>query len=40
VRWGDDTREGFLWMEIQGIEMVAAFYDLDGNLDHELSVSL
>jgi tartrate-resistant acid phosphatase type 5 len=40
IQWGDDTREGFLWMEIQGIEMVAAFYDLDGNLDHELSASL
>lgn len=40
VQWGDDTREGFLWMEIEGIEMNAAFYDLDGNLDHELTASL
>lgn len=40
IRWGDDTREGFLWMQIAGTEMTAAFYDLDGNLDHELTASL
>ncbi len=40
TQWGDDTREGFLWVEIEGIELVAAFYDLDGNLDHEMSASL
>lgn len=40
IQWGDDTREGFLWMQIQGIEMTAAFYDLDGNLDHELTATL
>lgn len=38
--WGDDTREGFLWVQIAGEELTAAFYDLDGNLDHELTVGL
>jgi Icc-related predicted phosphoesterase len=38
--WGDDTREGFLWAEIAGAEMTVAFYDLDGNLDHEMTVGL
>ncbi len=38
--WGDDTREGFLWIEIVGNSMTAAFYDLDGNLDHEMMASL
>ena len=33
--WGDDQREGFTWVEIEGTEMTVAFYDLDGNLDHE-----
>jgi len=40
IQWGDDTREGFLWMQIAGPDMTAAFYDLDGNLDHELTASL
>lgn len=40
TQWGDDTREGFLWVEIAGTTMTAAFYDLDGNLDHELTASL
>ncbi len=40
IQWGDDTREGFLWMEVQGIDVTAAFYDLDGNLDHEMTASL
>lgn len=40
TEWGDDTREGFLWVQIEGIELTAAFYDLDGNLDHEMSLSL
>jgi tartrate-resistant acid phosphatase type 5 len=40
TQWGDDTREGFLWVEIEGTELIAAFYDLDGNLDHEMTVSL
>lgn len=40
TRWGDDTREGFLWMQITGEEMTAAFYDFDGNLDHELTATL
>lgn len=40
TQWADDQREGFLWVEIEGIELVAAFYDLDGNLDHEMSASL
>jgi tartrate-resistant acid phosphatase type 5 len=40
TQWGDDTREGFLWVEIQGPDLIAAFYDLDGNLDHELTASL
>lgn len=40
TQWGDDTREGFLWVEVEGTDLVAAFYDLDGNLDHEMSASL
>lgn len=40
TEWGDDTREGFLWVEIVGDELTAAFYDLDGNLDHEMAASL
>lgn len=40
TQWGDDTREGFLWMQIAGEEMTAAFYDLDGNLDHEMTATL
>lgn len=40
TQWGDDTREGFLWVEIAGTDMTAAFYDLDGNLDHEMTASL
>jgi tartrate-resistant acid phosphatase type 5 len=40
TQWGDDQREGFLWVEIAGTELAAAFYDLDGNLDHEMSASL
>jgi tartrate-resistant acid phosphatase type 5 len=38
--WGDDTRAGFLWVEILDENMTAAFYDLDGNLDHEMMASL
>jgi tartrate-resistant acid phosphatase type 5 len=38
--WEDDTLEGFLWVQIQGTELTAAFYDLDGNLDHEMTASL
>ena len=37
--WGDDTREGFLWAEIEGETMTVAHYDLDGNLDHETIIS-
>ncbi len=40
TEWGDDTREGFLWVQIEGMELTAGFYDLDGNLDHEMSLSL
>lgn len=40
TQWGDDTREGFLWVEIEDENMTAAFYDLDGNLDHEMTASL
>jgi tartrate-resistant acid phosphatase type 5 len=40
TQWGDDTREGFLWVEIVGDDLTAAFYDLDGNLDHEMTASL
>lgn len=40
TEWGDDTREGFLWVEIVGDDLTAAFYDLDGNLDHEMTASL
>ncbi len=38
--WGDDQREGFLWLEIVDDTFTAAFYDLDGNLDHETMASL
>ena len=38
--WGDDTREGFIWIEIIDDAMTAAFYDLDGNLDHETYAAL
>ncbi|MEM6292805.1 MAG: metallophosphoesterase [Myxococcota bacterium] len=38
--WQDDTREGFLWVEIQGTQMTAAFYDFDANLDHEIIADL
>jgi len=40
TQWDDDTREGFLWIEIEGVEFTAAFYDLDGNLDHEMTATL
>ncbi len=40
TQWGDDQREGFLWIEIAGTEFTAAFYDFAGNLDHEMSASL
>ena len=40
TEWEDDTREGFLWVQIQGTELTAAFYDLDGNLDHEIVANL
>lgn len=38
--WGDDINPGFLWIEILDQNMTAAFYDLDGNLDHEMMASL
>jgi predicted MPP superfamily phosphohydrolase len=38
--WGDDQREGFIWVELVGENMTASFYDLDGNLDHETMASL
>ncbi len=40
TQWDDDTREGFLWVGIEGTELTSAFYDLDGNLDHEMSFEL
>lgn len=38
--WEDDTREGFLWIEISGTELTAAFYDFDAVLDHEMTTTL
>ncbi|MCX4244989.1 metallophosphoesterase [Paraliomyxa miuraensis] len=40
TQWGDDQREGFLWVQIAGHDLTATFYDLDGNLDHELTATL
>ncbi|MEX1368508.1 MAG: metallophosphoesterase [Nannocystaceae bacterium] len=40
TQWQDDTLEGFLWVQIAGTELTAAFYDLDGNLDHEMTADL
>ncbi|MCH9684190.1 MAG: metallophosphoesterase [Deltaproteobacteria bacterium] len=40
TQWDDDQREGFLWVEIEGPQFTAAFYDFDGNLDHEMSANL
>ncbi len=37
--WEDDTREGFAWIELDGDTMTIAFYDLNGQLDHEGSVT-
>ena len=38
--WGDDQRPGFVWAEIEDDVFTAAFYDLDANLDHEMSFTL
>ena len=35
--WEDDQRPGFTWAEVEGDTFTVAFYDLDGNLDHEMS---
>ena len=37
LQWEDDQRPGFAWAEIEGETFTVAFYDLDGNLDHEMS---
>jgi tartrate-resistant acid phosphatase type 5 len=39
TEWGDDQREGFVWVEIAGNDFRAQFYDLDGNMDHEQAFS-
>jgi hypothetical protein len=36
--WKDDQLEGFAWVEITCGKMTLAFYDLDGNLDHEFDI--
>jgi hypothetical protein len=39
-RWGDATKNGFLWVEIAGDLMTGVFYDEDGAVNYEDSVSL
>ena len=33
----DDTREGFLWVEIDGLRLTASFFDREGTEDYQLS---
>ncbi|MEM6992400.1 MAG: metallophosphoesterase [Myxococcota bacterium] len=40
LAWGDDQRPGFVWAEIENETFTAAFFDLDGNLDHEMTFTL
>jgi hypothetical protein len=35
VYWEDDSKPGFMWVELDGKTMTGAFYDLDANLDFE-----
>jgi 3',5'-cyclic AMP phosphodiesterase CpdA len=32
--WADDTKPGFMWVEISGDTFTGEWYDLDGNLDY------
>lgn len=36
--WGDDQKPGFVWIEIDGSVLTAAWYDMDGNLDFEYTI--
>jgi len=40
LAWGDDEKPGFAWAEIVDDTFTAAFYDLNGVLDYEMSFSL
>ncbi len=40
VDFEDDQKEGFMWVEIIGEQMTGAFYDRDGNLDFEKTITL
>ncbi|MGB1278262.1 MAG: metallophosphoesterase, partial [Nannocystaceae bacterium] len=40
VDYEDDQKEGFMWVEIDGDQLTGAFYDRDGNLDFEKSITL
>ncbi|HEY7821014.1 MAG TPA: hypothetical protein VIG29_22510, partial [Vicinamibacteria bacterium] len=39
VHYADDTREGFLWIEVNGDTVTGRFYDKDGTLDFERVVT-
>jgi hypothetical protein len=39
VFYEDDTKPGFLWVEIVDKTMTAAFYDQDGNMDFERQIT-
>lgn len=39
VLWEDDQRAGFMWVEIDGNQMTGAFYDAEGNLEFEHTIT-
>ena len=36
--WGDDQKEGFVWLEIIEDKMTVIWYDSDGNIDFEYTI--
>lgn len=40
THWGDDTVEGFLWVEIIDDSFTGVFYDKDGNPEYERTITL
>ncbi|MGB1277011.1 MAG: metallophosphoesterase, partial [Nannocystaceae bacterium] len=39
VHWEDDQRAGFMWVEIEGNQMTGIFFDEDGNLEFERTIT-
>jgi hypothetical protein len=37
--FADDSEPGFMWVEIEGDTMRAAFYDIDANLDYSTTIT-